>query len=553
MRLGSFRLLVLTLTAALLLAACGSAPAAQAPTAAPTDAPAAPTAAAAATAAPTAAAAATVAPTAAASPTEGKQLIFGSVFEPKIINGLSSEQVSKWITDLVFDGLVRANQRQELVGQLAESWEISPDGTVYTFKLRPNVTFHDGAPLTADDVIFTYETALNPPEGLALLSRSNYTGITNSLALDPLTVQFTLDKPDASFLSKLQAGILPAHLLHDNPDWAAFHRAPVGSGPWKLARWETGQQIVFAANPDYFQGAPGLDQLIWKVVPDATVLSTQLESGEIDAAFVAPSDLARVQANSALKTAEWLGALTYIGLNHDRPLFQDVKLRQALNLGVDRQLIIDEILQGQAVLGASHITPNNWAYNSEAPAWPYDPAQAKALLDEAGWTPGPDGIRVKDGTPLRFVLLTNSEQPERRDITQLVREQWRAIGVDVELQYLELNTFINERVLKSDFDAILLAATVNVDPDYLRALNPTGFLKYNNPQVSDLLTQGRLLTSQAERKPIYDQVQQLAAEDAALVPLFYPQNVIAYRADLQGVAPTDLNVFWNTWTWKLAP
>lgn len=107
-------------------------------------------------------------------------------------------------------------------------------------------------------------------------------------------------------------------------------------------------------------------------------------------------------------------------------------------------------------------------------------------------------------------------------------------------------------MLKSDFDAILLAATVNIDPDYLRALNPTGFLKYNNPQVTELLSQGRLLTSQADRKPIYDQIQQLATADAALVPLFYPQNVIAYRADLQGVAPTDLNVFWNSWTWKLA-
>lgn len=330
---GSFRLLVLALNAVLLLGACG-APSAQAPTtapAAPTAAPDAPTGVPATAVVPVLPSASTAAPSADAAAAE-RQIIFGSVFEPKIINGLSSEQVSKWITDLVFDGLVRANQKQELVGQLADSWEISPDGTVYTFKLRPGVTFHDGTPLTADDVIFTYETALNPPEGLALLARSNYTGITKTLALDPLTVQFTLDKPDASFLSKLQAGILPAHLLRKNPDWAGFDRAPIGSGPWKVARWETGQQIVFAANKSYFQGAPGLDKLIWKVVPDATVLSTQLASGEIDAAFVGPSDLERVNANSKLKTAEWLGALTYIGLNHDRPLFQDVKLRQALNL-----------------------------------------------------------------------------------------------------------------------------------------------------------------------------------------------------------------------------
>ncbi len=238
MRPGSFYLPALVLIATLLLGACGasSAQVPTVPSSAPTAAPSAPTSAPATAIAATAPAAATDVPTA------QRQIIFGSVFEPKIINGLSSEQVSKWITDLVFDGLVRANQKQELVGQLAESWEISPDGTIYTFKLRPGVTFHDGAPLTADDVIFTYETALNPPQGLALLSRSNYTGITKTLALDPLTVQFTLDKPDASFLSKLQAGILPAHLLRQNPDWATFDRAPSGcrapsSSPSARWRW----------------------------------------------------------------------------------------------------------------------------------------------------------------------------------------------------------------------------------------------------------------------------------------------------------------------------
>lgn len=487
----------------------------------------------------------------------GGTVIFGTTFEPKIINGLSAEQVSKWITDMVFDGLVRANTKQELVGKLAQSWEVSSDGKVYTFKLKPGVKFQDGTDLTADDVVFTYQTAMNPPAGMAFLAKSDYAVIDKIEAVDPQTVRFTLKMLDAAFLSKLQAGILPKHLLGSNPDWASYNRKPVGTGAWIVDSWNTGQQIVFKANPNYFDGKPALSQFIWKVVPDANVLAAQLDNGEVDMAFVDTRSLERVKQNPKLATAEWLGALTYIGLNHDNPLFQDVRVRQALALGLNKQDIINKLLQGQAVPATLHMTPSNWSYNQNAKPWGYDPDQARKLLDEAGWKPGADGIRVKDGKPFKFVLLTNSEQPERRDITVLARQQWREIGVDVEPQYLELNTFISEYVLKSKFDAILLAGTVNIDPDYLRRNLATlgdssNFLRYNNPDVNKLLDEGRSKTSQAERKPIYDKAQEIAQNDVALIGLYYPKSVVGFRKDLQGVDPTDLNVFWNTQTWHYA-
>jgi peptide/nickel transport system substrate-binding protein len=498
------------------------------------------------------------APSASPTPAKPRTVIFGSTFEPKMLNGLAPDAVSKFATDIVFDGLVRANKKLELAGKLASRWDIAPDGLTYTFVLKPNVRWHDGQPLTADDVKFTFETILNPPKGATLIARSDYVGIERIEAVDKQTVRFVLKAPDASFLSKLQVGVVPRHVL-ENADWSAidFNRKPIGTGAFKADRWDSGQQIVFKANPDYFDGRPGIDELVWKVVPDSNVLLTQLQNGEVDGALIGPQNVAVVKQNPKLKLYEALGADTYIGLQFDHPLFQDVRVRQALHYGLDKRAIIDKILQGQAVQATTLVMADSWAHNPGVNLYPYNPGKARQLLADAGWQPGADGILVKDGKPFKFSLLTNVEQPERKDITLFARQQWRELGIGVEPEYLDLNTFIFERVLKGNFDAILLAGTVNIDPDYLRRNLATdsiklgfNFLHYSNPKVDELITQGLQVTNQAGRKKIYDQVQQLIVDDVAMISLYHPKVPYAFRADLQGIDPTDLNLFWNTHQWR---
>ena len=186
-----------------------------------------------------------------------------------------------------------------------------------------------------------------------------------------------------------------------------------------------------------------------------------------------------------------------------------------------------------------------------------DAAKAKALLDEAGWKVGASGMREKDGKPLKFVMLTNAGDKLREEIALFARQQWRELGADVDVQFLELNTFINDRVLKSNFDCIFLSSSVNVDPDFLSrrwssAALTTGnnFLRWSDPRVDKLLEQGMAVTAQAERKPIYDEIQRIIAEESPTVPIYYPKVQWAIKRDLKGIAPSPVSIFWNAETWS---
>ncbi len=488
-----------------------------------------------------------------------KKVVVGSQFEPKVLNGLAPDAVSKSAVDILFDGLVRANQKQELVPRLADKWDISSDGLTYTFHLHPNVKWQDGEPFSADDVVFTYQTLLAQPKGATILPKSDYTGITDVKAPESATVAFTLKTPDASFLSKLQVGILPKHVLA-TADWATttFNRQPIGTGPFTLASWQSGQQLVFKANPNYWGGKPGLDEIDWKVIPDANTLAAQLTNGEIDGAGLSVTSTPRFRQDNRFKLYETLGADTYIGFQLDNPTFKDARVRKALAMAIDTDSIVKNVTKGEAIPATSLMNSHNWSYNSALRPYAYDVAAANQLLDQAGWVKNSDGMRSKNGQPLKFEFLTNSEQQERKDVAQIAKQAWHDIGADVDVQFLDLNTFIFERVLKSKFDTMLIAGTVNIDPDYLRRNLATSsiaagfnFLHYSNPALDTLLDKGVTLTNQNDRKAVYDQAQQLIQDDTALISLYYPKSVYAFKRSVTGVDPTDLNLYWNVEKWSV--
>jgi peptide/nickel transport system substrate-binding protein len=556
-----------TLLVTLVAAACAPAPTPVPPTKPPAAAPTQPPAAAPTqppTAAPTQPPAATKPPTVAPTqppPTQpaGGTVIWGYLQQPSRLNPIvAPDVVTKWLIETIFDGLVAINDKMEMIPELATAWDISADGKVYTFKLRTDVKWHDGKPFTAEDVKFTYDSIIDPKQPNTL-AKSDYALVSKIEVVDPNTVRFTLTSANSSFLSKLAIGIAPKHLLEGQQlDTAAFNRKPVGTGAFIVQEWTSGQKVVLDANPNYFRGKPKINRLIWQVIPDSNVLTVQLLNGDIDSALIIdPKDLAKFQNNAKFKVYESIGANTYIGFNNENPLFADPKVRQALNYGLDKKAIIEKILEGQGIWSTSEILAGTWAYNPSVNKYEYDLAKAKALLDDAGWKVGASGIREKGGKPLKFTLLTNAGDKLREAIALFARQQWKDLGADMEVQFLEANTFINDRVLKSNFEVIFLASSVNVDPDFLSrrwscpALT-TGhnFLRWCSQDVDKLLAQGIALTAQPDRKKVYDEIQKIIANESPTVPIYYPKTLWAFKSTLKGIVPSPLNIFWNAEQWS---
>jgi peptide/nickel transport system substrate-binding protein len=485
-------------------------------------------------------------------------LVYGISTQPNTLNPLTAPDiVSRWAIELVFDGLVDVNERLEIVPALAQSWQVSPDGLTWSFDLRRGVRWHDGTPFTASDVQFTYQ-AIFDPAAKSTLPRSDYQAIARLETPDDTTVRFILKEPDASFLSKLTLGIVPQHLLAGQDlSSADFNRYPVGTGPFVLQEWLSGQHLRFTANPAYFGGRPGLESIVWRIVPDSTALLMQLPTGEVDGALVdEPEDVARLTAEGKLKAYGVPGGNVQISLQLANDIFQDVRVRRALALALDRPGMIAGLLGGQGTLSAGDILPASWAYNPQAAdLYPYDPAQARALLAQAGWQPGADGILTKDSRRLAFTLATDAGDHLRQGIALTVQQQWRAIGVAVDLDFVERNTFVLEYVLKGQFQAALLQSSVRVDPDLSRRFHSRSiqsgqnFLNYHNPALDDLLDQALRVTTPAERAPLYRQAQLILAQDVPQINLFYPTAYYVFQADIQGIKPSAMSVFWNAQVW----
>jgi peptide/nickel transport system substrate-binding protein len=487
-------------------------------------------------------------------------LVYGTPFQPSRLNPISApDVVSRSMIDLIFDGLVAANDQMDLRPGLATRHEVADGGRQWVFHLRRDVRWHDGRPFTAEDVRFTYETVINPATS-PTVSKADYASIRSVEVLDDYTVRFNLARPDAAFLSRLTLGIAPRHLL-EGQDLAttAFNSSPVGTGPFILEGWTKGEQIVLKRNPDYFGQPPSIERLTWRIVPDSSALAMQVGSGDVSAApLFNPEDAERLTASRALVLHEALEGNTQISLQLGNPLLRDVRVRQALAHAIDTEAIIREILRGAAVPATSDIVPLSWAYTPDVPTYPYDPARARHLMAEAGWHPGPAGILMKDGEPFRITLMTDAGHKIREQVMLAVHQYWTDLGIEVKVGVQERNSFVLNRVLKGDFDAVLLQSAVQIDPDLSRRFHTRSmtsgqnFLGYSNPEVDRLLDDGLATLDQESRKRIYAEAQRLIAEDLPQISLYYPKALYAFDPRLSGVKASPLNLFWNAekWEWR---
>ncbi|HTG01160.1 MAG TPA: peptide-binding protein [Nitrospirota bacterium] len=472
---------------------------------------------------------------------------------------LANDSASATINDQVFNGLVKYDKDIKLIGDLAESWEITNGGKTITFHLRKGVLWHDGAPFTADDCLFTYQRLMDP--NVATPYSSSYMDIARAEVVNPLTFRVTYKEPFSPALESWSMGILPRHILQGkdiNTD--AFNRKPVGTGPYRFREWIAGQKIVLDANDQYFEGRPNIDQFIYRIIPDSSTMFQELLSGGIDMMGLNPiqylrkSETRRIRDNY-VKFRYPANAYTYMGYNLQNPLFSEIRVRQALSYAINRQAIIDGILLGIGRPCTGPFSYVSWAYNPHARSYPYDPERARALLSESGWLPGKDGILRKNGAQFRFTIMTNQGNNERIKTAEIIQQNLKAVGIDINIRVMEWQAFL-EQIDKRSFDAIILGWSMSRDPDLYDIWHSSktkkgeyNFIGYKNAAVDRLLVEGRRTFDLKKRQQIYFRIHEILAEEQPYAFLYVPDATPILHKRFKGVKVEPLGILYNFTRW----
>jgi peptide/nickel transport system substrate-binding protein len=510
-------------------------------------------------------------PPPAARPTD--RLVVGYDREPDTLNRFSTH-ILEDIETCVVEGLVTTDEKMNIVPLLAASIPTLENGGVVlrkdggmdvTWKLKPDVTWHDGTPHTSADVKFTVEAINSPaynPE-----STDGFDRITSVDTPDPLTAVLHYDQVYAPYQLQFMRGTLPQHVLEGRDIDTAndYNRAPLGTGPYRVAEWKTGEFIRLEAVTNYWQGGgqPHLKTLLFKFIPNTNTRINQLKSGEVDMVVMFPWDKHReVAAIPGVRVQRTDGnGYEHVTMNQRAfPAFADVRVRQALTHAVDRALITTTILEGLAPITHGPVQPVSWAHNPQIRQYAFDPTRARALLDEAGWKDANgDGVREKDGQRFAFTLITQAGFAVRENVAQVLQRQFKDVGVEAAVQ-LHDGTSISKLWFEGKFHAMLHWWQLPADPELTLffakdRMPPRG---RNINYVSDdaltaLVYAADRSVSQAERGKVLGEAQARIAELAIEIPLYGVSKLDAVPARLKGFTgnPTNTGPFWNVHTWTL--
>jgi peptide/nickel transport system substrate-binding protein len=467
-------------------------------------------------------------------------------------------EADREVDRLLFSGMLRIDDRGLPQADLATSWGISRDGTIYNFSLNPKAVWHDGKPVTSDDIIFTIHLMMADDSPIPADVREFWKQI-EIIRLDDKTIQFKLPEPFAPFLDYLTFGVLPSHLLGDlnmadlinDP----FNLQPVGSGPYRFDHLITtaGQVtgIVLSAFKDYYSQGAYIDQIALRYYPDAAIAYAAYQAGEIAGIGNVSTDiLPKVLTEKGLSLyTTRLPVMTMILLNLDNPqvkFFQDVNMRKALMQGINRQEMIDSIKNGQAILADGPIFPGTWAYYDGIEHYSYNPSQAISLLRDAGFTiPATGGnFRTgKDGTALAIELLYPDDE-EHAALVNAIQHDWEALGVQVTLNALPYDQLVSEHLDTRNYQAALVDLNLSHSPDpdpypfwhQTQITSGQNYSMWDDRQASEYLEQARISTDLAERTRMYKNFQVRWSQELPALPLFYPVYTYAVSSDVHGVS-----------------
>jgi peptide/nickel transport system substrate-binding protein len=464
-----------------------------------------------------------------------------------------------WVYFNMLEGLLTLDAKMQIQPSLATSYEVmSP--TRVRFKLRPNVKFHDGTPLNAAAVKFTYDRALKgtPPARWASLAGS----LSGAEVVDDLTVDIVTREPYGPVLRTLAMycmGIVSPTAV--GKLGADFSRAPVGTGPFKFVEWKTNTHVIIERFPGYWGDKALLDRVIFKVVPEEGARMIALQTGDADMVlFPSPAQLPALRKDPKFTVHETTGIrVVFAGLHAGAPPLDDVRVRQALLHAVDRKAILDNIMEGSAGPAMGVLAPGVFGYKDMQldRLYPFDRAKAKALLAQAGFTPGADGVMQKGGQRLSLSWLTaRGRYPKDGEITEAIQAMFKEVGVEAKVQVLEwAAVFQQVRGTPLNHHMFTLGwVTSNADADYsLYALfhskqaPPAGWntSRYVNPRVDTLVEQARRSLNQSEREKLYFEVQDILAKEMVWIPVYTTKEIVATRAAVKGftIHPVEYNLW----------
>jgi peptide/nickel transport system substrate-binding protein len=495
-------------------------------------------------------------------------------FNPLLYVNTGTENVPE---TCMFDALWDVNEKGEFIPNLAtkvptaENGGISTDGLVWKIELRPDVKWTDGEKFSAKDVEFTYHAIINPT--IAIRSRSGFDLIKNFKVVDATHVEIELSRPFVPFAWSWQnMHIVPEHLLAQEKDinTSGFNSQPTGTGPFVLKQRVAGSHMIYERNPDYHRGAPKVRQFIHKFVPDQLVMYGQIKTGEIDYLGLqgVPSD--RWGEARALPDHDFLVTPTpfvqFVYFNCGKPQFADPKVRKALYMALEMQKSIDDIYFGTQKRTLSYLQPSHWAYNSNLKDPTPNPELAAKMLDEAGWKIGADGVREKGGVKMQFTMSTTAGVPSRQNCEALFQQNWKRIGVAMEIKNMPASVVWGEYTTKSQYDTELVAwePTVGMDPDYTARTHSkqipakygvgSNYSQYENAEVDKLLELGVTQTSIEARKKTYARIQEILAEEVPFAPQAGTYDGNLKKKQLTGVKPNGytVNEVWNLYEWGWA-
>ena len=495
-------------------------------------------------------------------PAYGDAIVVGSIGDASnLIPLLASDTPSFEIAGYVYNGLVKYDKDLNLVGDLAESWDVSKDGLTITFHLRHGVKWHDGVEFTSADVLYTYRVTIDPKTPTAYAE--DFKQVKRAEAPDRYTFRVTYGKPFAPALASWGMSILPAHLLEGKDITKSdLARKPVGTGPYRFKEWVAGQKIVLEAYKNYFEGEPYIGRYVYRIIPDNSTMFMELKAGGLDMMGLTPVQYQRQTDTPDFKSRfnkyrYPASAYTYLGYNLRNPMFADKRVRQAITSAINKDEIIHGVLFGMGQVAHGPYKPGTWAYNPHVKDFDYNPGRAKQLLAQAGWKQvNSDGVLVKDGKPFTFTILTNQGNDQRMKCAQIIQRRLKNVGIDVKIRVLEFASLLTNFIDKGNFDALIMGWTISQDPDIFDVWHSSktgpkelNFIGFKNKEVDRLIEEGRSTFDVEQRKRCYYRIQEILADEQPYTFLYVPDSLPVVSSRFRGIEPAPAGITYNFIKW----
>jgi len=480
---------------------------------------------------------------------------------PIIATDVSSSEVNRYIYESLLE---RDNKTLELVPHLARRWEVSPDHLSYTFWLREGVSWHDGQPLTVDDILYTFERIRDPQVDAARL-RNYFRDVKRIEKVGKDAVRFVYAYPYFKALEICGgAPIIPKHIFDDGSDFNSHgaNRAPVGTGPYRFVEWKTGRRISLERFDGYWKEVPKIAGIVYKIVPDQTVAFQLLKKGALDLSTIRAIQWVRQTesesfAEKFVKYRYYLPNYSYIGWNMRRPFFADRRVRQAMTMLVNRKAILKEVLFGQGEVVVSNFYRFGRNYDSSIEPYSYDPESASRLLDEAGWIDHDvDGLRDRDGVPFRFSLLISSGSRFGRSLGLFLREDLSKVGIDMEIRQLEWAAML-KLVQEHSFDAVSMAWSTPLEEDPYQvwhssqAREGSNIIGFVNLRADGIIERARREFDPHRRAALYREFQTIVHQEQPYTFLFTTPSLVVVAKRFEDVVDYRLGL--DPLEWKIGP